>query len=259
MKIITTFNDRIYSFSGRRLLKQLDEVVPLAEKVIYEDFHHSITNKRGIETENGRTINLSGLKTYREVLTANQDVILKSCGGSADSVAGDAFWNSRWFGWFCKVAAMHHAVCIDDKNLGHYLVFVDADIRFIKPLNDSILDELTKGRPITFVKGNRPAIDSGFFVVDMSSPKPEKFYGYFMDLFLSGNFKTHTRWDDGYLMTKLVEACPQEWFHDLAEGQEPKKYTNSNGHVTENQIIPFSEVKDYIEHDKGIHIRNNIA
>ena len=259
MKIITTFNDRIYSFSGRRLLKQLDEVVPLAEKVIYEDFHHSITNKRGIETENGRIINLSSLKTYREVLTANQDVILKSCGGSADSVAGDAFWNSRWFGWFCKVAAMHHAVCIDDKNLGHYLVFVDADIRFIKPLNDSILDELTKGRPITFVKGNRPAIDSGFFVVDMSSPKPEKFYGYFMDLFLSGNFKTHTRWDDGYLMTKLVEACPQEWFHDLAEGQDPKKYTNSNGHVTENQIIPFSEVKDYIEHDKGIHIRNNIA
>ena len=80
-----------------------------------------------------------------------------------------------------------------------------------------------------------------------------------MDLFLSGNFKTHTRWDDGYLMTKLVEACPQEWFHDLAEGQDPKKYTNSNGHVTENQIIPFSEVKDYIEHDKGIHIRNNIA
>ena len=66
MKIITTFNDRIYSFSGRRLLKQLDEVVPLAEKVIYEDFHHSITNKRGIKTENGRVINLSGLKTYRK-------------------------------------------------------------------------------------------------------------------------------------------------------------------------------------------------
>lgn len=258
MKIITTFNDRIYSFSGRQLLKQLDEVIPMAEKLIYEDFTAGISANH-IKTENGRVIRLNHLKTYKEVLAANQDVILKSCGGSADSVAGDVFWNSRWFGWFCKVAAMHHAVCIDDKNLGHYLVFVDADIRFIKPLNDSILDELTKGRPITFVKGKRDTVESGFMIIDNASRKPEKFWKWFMDLYVSGRFREFERWDDIFLMTKLIEECPQEWFHDLAEGQEPKKYTNSNGHVTENQIIPFSEVKDYIEHDKGIHIRNNIA
>ena len=90
----------------------------MPEKIIYEDFNKNFS-ARHIETENGRIIKLNNLKTYREVLTANQDVILKSCGGSADSVAGDVFWNSRWFGWFCKVAAMHHAVCVDDKNLGH--------------------------------------------------------------------------------------------------------------------------------------------
>ena len=87
---------------------------------------------------------------------------------------------------------MHHAVCIDDKNLGHYLVFVDADIRFIKPLNDSILDELTKGRPITFVKGKRDTVESGFMIIDNASKKPEKFWKWFMVcmyLVDSGNLK----------------------------------------------------------------------
>ena len=53
MKIITTFNDRIYSFSGRQLLKQLDEVIPMAEKLIYEDFTAGISANH-IKTENGR-------------------------------------------------------------------------------------------------------------------------------------------------------------------------------------------------------------
>jgi len=37
------------------------------------------------------------------------------------------------------------------------------------------------------------------------------------------------------------------------------EYTNSNVHSTVNQIIPFSEMSEYIEHDKGIHIRKNVV
>ena len=79
-----------------------------------------------------------------------------------------------------------------------------------------------------------------------------------MDMFINGSFRKLERWDDGYVLTKLVEKCPNKWFCDFAEGVEEQKYKNSNGHETVKQVIPFTEWKDYIEHDKGIHIRNKI-
>ena len=255
MTIFSTFNDKQYQFSGKGLIKSVRKNLPFAGIVTYIDFIDASFSDEWVTP-----IRTATLMNVKKVFEANQDVIHKSFGGNADRVSGDEFWNKRWFGWFKKVAMAHHAICIKNfgEEFGGYLIFVDSDIRIKKPFGEDTLRSLMGGKPIGFVKGDRPAIDSGFIVIDTNSLKPQKFYGYFMDLFLSGNFKTHTRWDDGYLMTKLAEACPEEWFHDFAEGKSANKYTNSNGHATNNQIIPFSELSEYIEHDKGIHIRNNI-
>ena len=255
MTIFSTFNDKQYQFSGKGLIKSVRKNLPFAGIVTYIDFIDASFSDEWVTP-----IRTATLMNVKKVFEANQDVIHKSFGGNADRVSGDEFWNKRWFGWFKKVAMAHHAICIKNfgEEFGGYLIFVDSDIRIKKPFGEDTLRSLMGGKPIGFMKGDRPAIDSGFIVIDTNSLKPQKFYGYFMDLFLSGNFKTHTRWDDGYLMTKLAEACPEEWFHDFAEGKSANKHTNSNGHATNNQIIPFSELSEYIEHDKGIHIRNNI-
>tara|TARA_Y100001938_G_scaffold149699_1_gene237519 strand:+ start:1449 stop:2228 length:780 start_codon:yes stop_codon:yes gene_type:complete len=258
MTIFTTFNDRMYHATGKNLLSSIKTHLPAAGVVIYEELSHREGAK--LVDRWNTAISINSLQNFKDVFEANKDVIPKSHGGEADEVVGDKFWNKRWFGWFKKVVMAHHAICVSDmmEQFGGYFIFVDSDIRFKKGFGDTDLRKLMNNKPIGFFKGDRPEIDSGFVAVDTYSLKPRKFYGYFMDLFLSGNFRNHPRWDDIYLMTRLVENCPQEWFHDFAQGKQMSEYTNSNGHSTVNQIIPFSEMSEYIEHDKGIHVRHNI-
>jgi hypothetical protein len=258
MTIFTTFNDRMYYATGKSLLSSIKTHLPASGVVIYEELSDGRASE--IVDRWNTAITIKTLTSFKEVFEANKDVIPRAFGGEADKVAGDKFWNYRWFGWFRKVVMAHHATCVSDmmEQFGGYFIFIDSDIRFKKGFGDDVLRKLMRGKPIGFFKGDRPEIDSGFIAVDTNSLKPRKFYGYFMDLFLSGRFREYPRWDDIYLMTRLVEQCPQEWFHDFAEGQKMNEYTNSNGHSTVNQIIPFSEMSEYIEHDKGIHIRKNV-
>ena len=48
-----------------------------------------------------------------------------------------------------------------------------------------------------------------------------KFYKWFMEMFTNGSFRELDRWDDGYVLTKLVERCPKKWFCDFAKNQNP--------------------------------------
>ena len=260
MTIFTTFNDKMYLATGKDLLQSIRETLPAAGVILYEEFN-SVKATELCTPWCNTLISIKSLKSVKEVLRNNKDIIPKAYRGDSSGAVGDKFWNYRWFGWFKKVAMAHHALCVKDftTDFGGYFIFVDSDIRFKKGFGDDTIRKLMNGRPIGFFKGNRAEIDSGFIAIDSCSIQPEKFYNYFMNLFLSGSFRDEPRWDDIWLMTRLVEVCPKEWFHDFAEGQVANKHTNSNGHTTVNQIIPFSEMSEYIEHDKGLHVRNNIS
>ena len=259
MNVFTTFNDKMFLATGKGLIKSVRKNLPAAGIVVYEEFY----SNKGSELCDPwcHLFSINSLKTVKQVFSNNKDIITKNYGGQAQQPLKDKFWNARWFGWFKKVAMAHHALCVKDFTLdfGGFFVFADSDIRIKQGFGDDTLRKLMKGRPIGFFKGDRTEIDSGFIVVESGRSEVEKFYNYFMDLYLSGNFREQPRWDDIWLMTRLVEACPKEWFHDFAEGQVANKHTNSNGHTTVNQIIPFSEMSEYIEHDKGLHVRNNIS
>tara|TARA_Y100000592_G_scaffold45392_1_gene72039 strand:+ start:4680 stop:5453 length:774 start_codon:yes stop_codon:yes gene_type:complete len=256
MRILSTFNDKIYSFSGKGMLETVNTFLPEANILIYEELEE--------QTPDFPCYKIKDVPEFANVFEANKEVISKAYGGLGvgfpDDIKlakGSTWWNYRWFGWFRKVVMNYHAVCVSNFD-DEFLIFVDSDIRFTKSFDDEFLRRVTNGKPISFFRGNRPAIDSGLVVVNNKSKKPMKFYKWFMEMFTDGSFRKLNRWDDGYVLTKLVERCPEKWFCDFAKNQNPIKHKNSNGQETGGQVIPLTAWGDYVEHDKGIHIRNKV-
>jgi len=247
MTIFTTFNKDIYDFSGKHLIESIKNHAPTTKIIAYKEFDEDI---------NVESVDIRAIPALQQVINDNLDIIHESFGGHATEFNKEAFWNTRWPGWFRKVVMAHHAIYNNQHE--NYLIFVDSDIRFKKQITTDVLRDLMNDKPIGIIQGYRPQVESGIIVLDAQHNASRKFYTYFMNCFLSGNFRSYKRWDDIYVMTKIINSCPPAWFHDFAKNQQPQKHTNSNGHTTNNQIIPFSELQQYIEHDKGIHVRNNI-
>tara|TARA_Y100001938_G_C8074420_1_gene425106 strand:- start:942 stop:1706 length:765 start_codon:yes stop_codon:yes gene_type:complete len=251
MRIISTFNDSMYESTGEGMLKTVEKFLPEANIFIYEEL-----NKNKLKYP---SVKVADVPEFQEVYERHNKVIPPSFGGSAEVIHGEKFWNKRWFGWFRKVVMNYDAVCnqnFDDD----YLVFVDSDIRFMKGFDDDFLKVAMKGGAIGFFRGNRPAIDSGLVVVDNKNPDVKLFYKRFMEVFQTGEvFTNWKRWDDGFVLTKIFESWPEAIGTDFADGCQHGKYRNTNGHKTVKQIIPMTLWRDYVEHDKGIHIRKGIG
>ena len=249
MRIITTFNEDMYQFSGKSMIQSLKKFMPGADVVVYDELDRDI--------EEVKCIKVCKIPEFERVFEENKEVIPKDFGGTAESVPGNQSWNLRWFGWFRKVVMNYHAICVDKYD--GYTIFADSDTRFINSFNEEFLSRITKGRAVSFFRGDRPAIESGLVVVNGKLPEAEKFYRYFMGLFLNKEFKKLDRWDDGYVLTAAIKGCPPEWFCDFAEGQYGAIHTNSTGHTTGGQVIAVTEWNNYIEHDKGIHWKNKVV
>ena len=125
MIIFTTFNKKIYEFSGRDLISSIKEKMPKTKIVAYKEFNEDIGVK---------SVDISKIKTLNKVIRENLDIIHESFGGKSQD---NDFWNKRWPGWLRKVVMAHHAVCT--KNYNDMLVFVDSDIRFEKQIKENEL------------------------------------------------------------------------------------------------------------------------
>ena len=248
MRIISTFNDSMYESTGEGMLKTVEKFLPEANIFIYEEL-----NKNKLKYPSVKVIDVP---EFQEVYEKHNKLIPPKFGGTAEVIHGEKWWNKRWFGWFMKVLMAHDAIC--NKNLDGFVVFVDSDIRFMKNFNDNTLTRLTNKKPISFFKGTRAEIESGLVVVDANRKESAEFYDRFMNLFISGEFKKHNRWDDIWLMTQLIyfrdgkKVQPEECFNDFAQGKNTTHHTNSNQWKT-NQIINSTEWNEYVEHDKGVH------
>ena len=249
MVIISTFNEQMYHSTGKGMLASVGKFIPDARQVVYEEFD---TVELDIDT-----VKVTELKKFTTVFNENRDVITKQFGGDAVDVAGDKSWNIRWFGWFRKVLMNHHAIC--EVGYDDYVIFVDSDMRFVKTFDEQFIKTATQGKAVSYFRGKRAAIDSGFVVVNGRDPNAVKFYDKFMNTFLTKEFRKLKRWDDGYVLTKNVQNCPSEWTHDFAAGKHPIIHKNTTGYITGGQVMPQSAWRDYIEHDKGIHWKRDIV
>lgn len=238
MRFITTYNENIYNFSAFKLIESIRRFVPFAEiKEYNEDDVRSIPE-------------------FTKVLDANKDVILKSEGGNADSIPqSNKGWqfNSRWFNWFKKIAVQYD--CIKRNPFLGYSLFCDADIRLIGDLNE---EDIELSRAVGVFQGDREVAETGLLILNEGDTLILEFYDQLMQYYISGEFREYDRWDDSFSITKIKDRNP-DIVEDLAENISASTFTNSNEHTTVNQIIPFTKWGQFIEHDKGIHIRNKIS
>jgi hypothetical protein len=248
MKIISTFNDKLYEFSGKEMIRSARAKIPDAEIIIYQEL-----NQNTLDLE---TVDVDNLPEVKKVLEENTDIISTPFGGLADKDKM-TMWNARWFGWFKKIAMGYHATCV--KQHKGYLLFVDSDIRFLSHFDERFIDRATLGKSISYFRGNRSVAETGFIIVKADDLIVQDFYKYYIELFLSKKFRDFPRWDDSYAFENSMHNFDQKHFCDLAAGHLSNKHTNSNGHTTNAQIIAFTEWGEYVEHDKGIHWRNNLV
>ena len=248
MKICSTFNRKLYKFSGRGMIQSVQDKLPNAEVVIYDE-------QIG-EKFNFKTVNVNDLPEVKRVFEENKEVITKPFGGLADG-KNMGMWNNRWFGWFKKVAMGYHAVCVEEYK--GYLLFIDSDIRFLKGFDEDFLNKTTNGKAVSYFRGDRPIAETSFIVANADLEITKEFYNYYMNLFLSKDFRSFPRWDDSYTFEQAMLGFDQKSFCDLAAGCANSKFTDTNGHTTGSEIIAFTEWGKYVEHDKGIHWRNRVV
>ena len=260
MKIISTLNDRLYEFSGKTMINSASNFMPNAEIQIYTEFENEQYLKE-LESMGVKSVDVRLIPQRDIVFEKNKDIISKQYGGEAlpEDKKVHTMWNIRWFGWFHKVLACHHAVTQEDYD--GWIVFADSDIRFRKGFDSSFLDRITEGKTIGFFKGHRKVAETGLICIDCRKDFSKLFYDFFMDIFISGDFRKLKRWDDSETFTATVNNMPdftnpKENLCDMAEGvRPPNTWTNSNGHCTSGQVMSGTKWNEYLEHDKGIHAR----
>ena len=94
MRIISTFDDRLYESTGRNMLKTLKEYIPKADVTIYEELESNNL------AEDIDTVSVRDIPQFDEVFKANKDIITPKFGGLGAKKKAYTFYNSRWFGWF---------------------------------------------------------------------------------------------------------------------------------------------------------------
>ncbi len=244
MRIITTFDDRLFVASGKRLLESVARHLPGAEMLVYEELKSERTDVPSVRVDQ--------LPEFVEVMSRHRDVIPREMGGTAERLEG---YNRRWFGWFRKIVSQYDA--ITRNTYDGYTVFLDTDVRAIAPFADEVIRaQLPKA--VGVFTGLRDSGESGGSFYDGRAPLARPFVERFMNLFLSGQFRALPRWDDSFTMAHCMAQMPDA-VHDFAAGIAPLEHTNSNGHTTGGQVLPATVWDRYLEHDKGIHWRGGVV
>jgi hypothetical protein len=252
MRILSTFNDKIYNLSGKSLLDSVEENVPEAEVWIYEDVSEENIDDISSRNLNLQLVKIRNLPEFSEVFNNNKDVIDVSQGGLAKDLG---MWNERWFGWFHKVLMQYDAVV--RKRYKGVNVFLDADARIIKPIPESFVGDILE-KPVGLFQGDRDSVEAGVVVVDGLSGFAIEFYNFVMSIYTNQNFRRLPRWDDSFILAKSRERWPH-LVQDFAEGVSAANHVNSNGHSTSQHVIPFTRWGMYIEHDKGSFLRSQLS
>ena len=252
MRILSTFNDKIYNLSGKSLLDSIEDNAPDAEVWIYHDI-----SEENLESISSRNLNLKfvrirNLPEFSEVFNNNRDVVDVSYGGLAKDMG---MWNERWFGWFQKILMQYDAT-VRKKYKGTN-IFLDADARIIKSIPQSFVDDILE-KPIGLFQGDRDSVESGVIVVDGTSGFAVEFYNFVMSIYSNQNFRRLPRWDDSFILARSRDRWPH-LVQDFAEGVSNQEHVNSNNHSTSGCVIPFTRWGMYIEHDKGSFLRDELS
>jgi hypothetical protein len=264
LRILTSFNSRLYNASGQTLLRTIREHLGNVTILAYFESRGSSIPSASclrrdypeIRNYGVELVDLLATESFRTVFQRGRHLVPVESGGSATGMLGEAahqYWNRRWLAWFSKIAAQFDALTNRPLNPPGLTLWMDCDMRLIAPFrSDDILNVLTA--PVGIMRGTRVAPETGFIVFDERRTETVETVREIWELFASLRFTELPRWDDGYVYGVFADRLPH-LFQDFAAGRNARTHTNTNGHETVEQILPLTLFGNWLEHDKGLHRR----
>lgn len=188
----------------------------------------------------------------RSWLAANADIIPQYLGGKAKpcSCPGWEKMHSKhkfrchyqWMNrnasrWFRKVVSWRHAA---RARLASTVVWLDSDCLFVKRPPVLAINQLFGKASVFYCRGNRAAPETGIvgFRFDREA-------GAFIEdlaaYYETGGFRREERWDDGYVLGRVV-VRGDYLCRDLVDC----------GQQSNNEAIPYTDLARYLEHRKGL-------
>lgn len=251
----TTCNQKLYDVSCKYLIASFILHCKHNEKlyIFHENVNIEITNTNVIY------IDVSDNELYTTWFTKYKDIIPSKYGGTANIESDSRLtygkavkWNQKTCLWFWKIVSLHEILKYISETT-HFLVFLDADTEFKSTFDESFYENILQSKcSIGYHLGKfRRAVDhkmcagieSGILVFknDINS---KNFINDLVDTYLSGNFLNYVRWDDGYVIRKLIET----------EKHESHCYDFTRKSTIKN-VVSEGPFKRKIVHHIGKHFR----
>ena len=234
---VTSFSKQLYDVTGRGMI----------ESFVFNKIEDNvlITYEGAIDLpDNDRFIkhNLETNTFLSDWLEENRDIIPIKYGGDAERI--DTLWNRRASLWFRKIVSLREAMKF--KNDYKAVVFCDCDCIFHKKIPTDFILKTFEGNDFFYHRGpHREAIESGFMGFNLEK-NGEQFINLLIECFSNKNFRKYNRWDDGYVITQVLEE------KEYISGIDVVKQHNE---VVYSHVVPFGPFANYVSHHKGSHTR----
>jgi hypothetical protein len=252
---ITSSTKKMYEFSGIKLLKSFIKHQQ-NNKLIYftENFKLDIEHDNIIQYD---IINYPFLKDW---LVKFKHIIPIQFGGIYDYTKDKHArkkglypqktkdWNYKCSLWFRKIASLHYTKTF----YGNYqkIIWLDNDCIIQKELNKTFIDSLFANTQMFYFLGKkRKSMDFGVeagFIGWKKCNQELCFLQKLFEFYINGDFIKEKRWDDGYVIKRLLELHFINYGNDISKGS---KLIN---------VMEVSYITEFIIHKKGVHWKNNI-
>ena len=222
--IVTSFNKRIFDNENQKIFFDMKENHPGVDFYVYHEnsFEKNKYNSEIDFTNEVRdNLNLLDLfKVYENDWLSNflKTSPFKNCHeigtpGCAPVHNSNEYWNRNSIYWFRKVAAVNHCVDLISKP---YLIWIGADTQFRVDKDhpngfDKDFFDYVEQFDCSLIKRPEKMIDAEIIVFNLEKGGKEvvkKWFEYYTTLKAFNEY----RWDDGYILTLLVNQMENEGY-----------------------------------------------
>jgi len=177
-----------------------------------------------------------------KITTIKKIIHVKDCPFKAFD-ANETNFNQKVLLWFKKIVALHLA--LQFTNIYTTIIFVDSDILFKKQITQQLINDTFDqydvfGHLGEYRKKQQYGVESGF--IGFRNQNGTRFLRQLINIYFTNQFKQYRRWDDSFILQKLLEEVKTIKFKDMVNTQ------TQSMNVVENGIL-----RNYIRHFKGIH------
>lgn len=253
---VTSFSPDLYEATGKGLVDSFEKVEPCGRLFVGPEgipFLKSTSHKVIALPD---PANDPSLKVW---INNNKSIIPKEYGGDYTGPCSCPNPNdskdtrhkpkcpSSWFcrnavRWFRKLLTLRNFLKLSDQEYSR-IIWIDSDVVFKNKVQETDIDSWFKNNSIFYLKGPKRKIwETG--VVGFSKIHGIDLIYKTFDCFMDGVFLDFPRWDDSYALQTVAGQMFNLKTIDLA--------TDTGKHA---DVVPFSPLGKFIEHNKGTHGR----